>query len=155
MSNELLKCGVVLVFGTLGASASLLFVGPTMFGGNATSFPTVLTIQNDRMASGCVAFMAGTDVSGLAACPGGFTGSGGNEVSGQTATHMIAELRSAGITDASKLLFVFRPDEPGGGALSLQDLALTFFDASTDASFTATLPCRCSSSGATRPSCSR
>ena len=72
----------------------------------------------------------------------GFTGSGGNEVGTamETGTRTIAQLNAAGITTSSNLLFVFHPSEPGGGPITIQDLALTFFNVATDNTFTATLP---------------
>src|SRR5205085_11424498 len=98
-----------------------------------------LTIQNRGTASGCVGFVAGADVTGLGACPGGFSGSGGNESGDatQTGTRTIAQLASAGI-NAANLLFVFNSGEPGGGPVTIQDLALMFFDVTTDSMFTAT-----------------
>jgi len=133
---------LLLVVSAANSFASLMPVGPMTFGSNVGTFPTVLTIQNMGTASGCVGFMDGSDVSGgLAACPGGFTGSGGNEVGTamQTGTRTIAQLNAAGITASSNLLFVFHPSE-SGGPITIQDLALTFFNAATDDTFTATLP---------------
>jgi len=134
--------GLLLVVSAVNSFASLMPVGPMTFSSNVGTFPTVLTIQNMGTASGCAGFVGGSDLSGLAACPGGFTGSGGNEVGTamQTGTRTIAQLSAAGITTSSNLLFVFHPSEPGGGPITIQDLALTFFNVTTDNTFTATLP---------------
>src|SRR5437660_661080 len=131
---------LLIVSGVSPALASLIMVGPTTFNQNIGSFPTLLSIQNQGTSSGCVAFVAGMDVTGLGACPGGFTGSGGNETgdTAHTGTRTIAELSSAGVKNASSLLFVFNSGEPAGHSITIRDLALTFFDANTDASFTAT-----------------
>jgi len=134
--------GLLLAVSAANSFASLMPVGPMTFSSNVGTFPTVLTIQNMDTASGCVGFMGGSDLSGLAACPGGFTGSGGNEVGTamQTGTRTIAQLNAAGITTSSNLLLVFHPSELGGGSITIQDLALTFFNVTTDNTFTATLP---------------
>lgn len=123
-------------------SASLVFQGPMMFGGGTSSLPNILTIQNTGTASGCVGFLAGQDVTGLAACPAGFTGAGGNEqgTAAQTGTRTIAQVNAAGIGSASNLLFVLQTGEPNGLPIDIQDLAITFFDPAQDLSFTATLP---------------
>ena len=133
-----LTCITLLMSGTVPALASLLMVGPVDFG--STTPLTVLSIQNAGTASGCVGFIAGGDVTGLAACPGGFTGAGGNELMADTATATVGQLQSAGVNDASKLLLVFHSGEPTGTALDLSDLAVVFFDVSTDTTFTANLP---------------
>jgi hypothetical protein len=83
------------------------------------------------------------DVTGLAACPGGFVAAGGNEIgdSTKTGTRTIAELNAAGVESADKLLLVFHSGEPGGGPIiTIEDLALTFFDVTNDITFTASLP---------------
>jgi len=135
-----MNCTFVILVGASHAFASLLLVGPTTFTQDVGLFPTLLSVQNQGTASGCVGFIAGGDVTGLGACPGGFTGAGGDELSGalQTGTRTIAQLGSAGITDAASLRFVFNSGEPNGGPVTIQDLALTFFDVNTDSSFTAT-----------------
>src|SRR5438105_4575322 len=97
---SVIQLGYLLLLVSAGDSfASLMPVGPMTFSSSVGTFQTVLTIQNMDTASGCAGFMGGNDVSGLAACPGGFTGSGGNEVGTamQTGTRTIAQLNAAGI----------------------------------------------------------
>jgi len=140
MKSIKIACALLLVGGASSAFASLMSLGPTSLG-DIGSLPTVLTIENSGTASGCVGFIAGSDVTGLAACPGGFTGIGGNEIGGptQTGTRTIAELNAAGITSASNLMLVLNSGEPMGQA-TIQDLALTFFNPTSGSTFTATLP---------------
>ena len=57
-----------------------------------------------------------------------------------TATATVGQLQSAGVNDASNLLLVFHSGEQTGTALDLSDLAVVFFDVSTDTTFTANLP---------------
>src|SRR5947209_16687039 len=100
------QCGRVsmLLLGGLGSGfASLVSVGPMNFSTpGIASLPAVLAIQHTGTASGCVGFFGGADITGLAACPGGFTGDGGNELTGSlTGTQTIAQLNAAGVTSAS------------------------------------------------------
>lgn len=130
-------CALLIVGGAGQSLAALISVGPTTFVQSVGSFPTLLAIQNQGTASGCVGFVAGGDVIGLGACPGGFTGDAGNET-GATGTLTIAQLGAAGILTPANLRFVFNSGEPNGGGVTFRDLALTFFDVDTDSTFTAT-----------------
>jgi hypothetical protein len=67
---------------------------------------TVLSIQNMGTSSGCVGFFSGADVTGLSACPGGFTGDGGTN-SPLPRRRRIGELPAGGVHDSSKLILVF------------------------------------------------
>jgi hypothetical protein len=57
-----------------------------------------------------------------------------------TVVRTIAELNAAGVGPADGLLLVFHSGEAGGGPITIQDLALTFFDVANDITFTASLP---------------
>ena len=131
-------CATLLIFGTVPGFASLLMVGPVDLGSSMSR--TVLSIQNAGTASGCVGFLAGADITGLAACPGGFTGSGGNELMTGVGTSTVAQLQSAGVHHGSDLLLVFHSGEPAGTPLDLTDLDLVFFDVAANTTFTAALP---------------
>jgi hypothetical protein len=115
--------------------------GPVTLDRDIASLPTILTIQNPGSASGCVSFLDGETLTGLSACPGGFTGSGGNEVLDpeKTAPTLMSELFTAGITNPADLLFVLNSSEPGGGPLTIDELALTFLDETGMSGFTAML----------------
>lgn len=137
----MLRCiawATAMTLGVVPGFASLVMVGPVNVGSTVTQ--TVLSIQNMGTVSGCVGFLAGGDVTGLAACPGAFTGAGGNESPSGVATATIGQLQSLAVHDASDLLVVFHSGEPDGTPLNLMDLALVFFDVAGGTSFTATLP---------------
>ena len=98
----------LLLMGAYPVFASLMLVGPVTLDRDIPSFPTTLSIQNVGTASGCVGFLDGETLTGLSACPGGFTGVGGSEILGpdRTASPMISQLAAAGIASAADLLFV-------------------------------------------------
>lgn len=133
-----IACATLLIAGDKPAFASVVMLGPVNLGSATTQ--TILSVQNVGTASGCVGFFAGADVTGLGACPGGFTGSGGNELIPDAATSTVGQLQSMGVHDAANLLLVFHPGEPAGTSLDLTDLALVFFDNAAGTSFTAALP---------------
>ncbi|HXG72420.1 MAG TPA: hypothetical protein VNJ04_17590, partial [Gemmatimonadaceae bacterium] len=65
--------------------ADLTFIGPLTLGGAGLgTVNTVLTIQRNPSASGCVAFNGAADVVGPAACPPGIPG--GDEKTGASQT---------------------------------------------------------------------
>jgi outer membrane lipoprotein SlyB len=130
-------CITTLTVVAVPAAASLLMVGPMEMGSIMSR--NVLSIQNEGTASGCVGFFGGADITGLAACPGAFTGSGGNELIGATATATVGDLHSLGVNNASDLELFVRSGEPAGTPLQLTDLALIFFDVTAGSTFTATL----------------
>jgi hypothetical protein len=135
------RLALLLLAGASHAFGSLVMDGPMMFDQPITSFPTLLTIRNAGTASGCVGFLDGETITGPAACPGGFTGLGGNELTGaeETGARTIGELAAAGVVSAAALRFAFNSGEAAGGPLTIEDLALTFFNAETGSSFTASL----------------
>jgi hypothetical protein len=135
------KLGLLLLVGASCAFGSLVMDGPMMFDQPVSSFPTILTIQNAGTVSGCVGFLDGETIIGSAACPGGFIGPGGNELTGteETGVRTIGELAAAGAVSAAALRFVFNSAEAAGGPLTIEELALTFFDSETGSTFTASL----------------
>lgn len=127
------------------ASAELVLVGPVTIGGTGLgTVNTVLTIQssgNNTSEQGCV-IGTGTDTGNLVAnsC---VIGSNTDVKTGasQTQTRTLAE---AGITSGSNFAILFNAAEPGGDAISLNNLVAYFTSSGGSNSgtvLTATLSC--------------
>ena len=136
-----IRTGCLLLVGAYPVFASLIMVGPVTLDRDVAPLPAILTIQSAGAASGCVGFLDGETLTGLSACPGGFTGNGGNEVldPDKTAPTLMSELFAMGVTSPADLLFVLNSGEPVGGPLTINELALTFLDDSGMSGFTAML----------------
>ena len=129
-------CFVLFLFAT-SAQASLIFADPNQASGTGLgSVQTILTMQRDPTdpdsgtESGCVAWNGSMDITGPAACPPGFAGTGGNEDTAVTETYTIAE---SGIASAFNLRLVFNFNEQQSSDtadnITLDDLVLTLYNA--------------------------
>ncbi len=120
------------------ADASVLLVSPVAFDGTGLgTVNTVLTIQHsgsNTMESGCVAFDGSADVIGSSACAAGFSGGDEHTGASQTLTRTVAE---SGAANAADFRIVFNAVQPGGGSVTLDGLAVSFFSPSGTVLFTA------------------
>jgi hypothetical protein len=96
------------------AHANLVLVGPENFQGTGLgAVNTILTIHdNDGTETGSV----GLNSNGVQVTSG--------DIQNQT---QVRSLSSLGVTSAANLRVVFNASEPGGGAITLTDLALNIF----------------------------
>ncbi|HEY3570405.1 MAG TPA: thrombospondin type 3 repeat-containing protein [Thermoanaerobaculia bacterium] len=103
----------------------LNYVGPIdQHGTGLGHVATVLTIQNQRVESGCVSWNGSADVMGPGspACPAGIAGGDEKTGASQTLTRKLSEL---GNPTADTLLIIFNPNEPASKRhLSLEALVL-------------------------------
>lgn len=113
----------------LGVSATLqadlVPVGPVPFSGTGLgTVNSILTIQDEPIESGCVAWNGTADVIGPTACPPGIEG--GDELTGesQTQTRTISEL---GLTTASQLRVVVNLNENELNPVILRNMVLRIF----------------------------
>lgn len=112
-------------------NANLVFIGPLTLGGAGLgAVNTVLSIQGNPNASGCVAWNGTADVVGPAACPPGIPGGAEKTGASQTQTRSIAEL---GIANAASIRVVFNANEPNAGPVTLNQLVLRIYAAGTGA----------------------
>src|SRR5690349_17550305 len=97
--------------------ASIILNGPLSLPSGSGASTTILTIGTNDTGSGCVGFAGGADLTGLGACPGGFSGSAGDEMTGTTMTRTIAQLSAAGVSNAQNLVVVLQSPDPGSGSV--------------------------------------
>lgn len=143
MKNEIKACLLVaLIALSIGAwtpaSAGLVWDYEIAIAGQGLAHDDLLSFQETGVASGCVTWNGTADSYG-APCPGQETGDGltwDDQQAGKSRTYTLAELVAGGITSAEQIGIVFNPAEPGGNSITLNYLALTFYNA--DGSVSAT-----------------
>ena len=127
---------VFLVIGTLQvASASLILVGPTDLNGTGLgAVNTVLTIQspaNTTVATGCVGYIGSDDSFATAVC--GFADSNVKQGASQTKTIAVSDTAASGAAD---LRVVYNSSQPGGGAVTVNNLDLRIYSSTGTLLFT-------------------
>ncbi|MEO7521529.1 MAG: PEP-CTERM sorting domain-containing protein [Gemmatimonas sp.] len=131
MKKSLFHClsaAALLAVPLSAAHANLILAGEKQFGGTGLgTVNTILTISSSGSATtetGCVTFGGATGSAFLA--NGMCTGSNGDVKTGasQTQTRTLLE---TGVTSAANFGIVFNAAEPGGDAITLNDLTVSFF----------------------------
>lgn len=96
--------------------------------GNVNTILTVNSPANSTSESGCVGLVGGVQTIGGAACQGTVV-SNGSEKTGQSQTGLVS-VASTGLTNASDLRVIFNASQSGGGAITLNQVALTLYSSS-------------------------
>ena len=119
-----------LTFGvTMALYGDIIYLGPVAdAGGGFGSVANLLTISaNNPTASGCSGIGSnGDEAIGSGVCPGGFTGGDESPPAGSPKNETF--LLSA-VGPAIDVGIVYNASQPGGGPVTLDDLALSVFDA--------------------------
>ena len=136
-----LAAAAILALTSPPASASLVFDSSiTALGQGFGAVPRLLTVQSGPTIteSACNADSGGTLIQGAAACqgdatiaPNGLSNTAGQDVTGDPKNALIS-LSGAGITNASQIVLIYNPSEPGQGGAStdIHDITLKFYNSS-------------------------
>jgi len=127
----------------VSARADLILVSPdlvTIGGTGLGSVNTVLTFQSsgsNTTEAGCVSFNGSGDATGSGLTGSQCTGSSGDVKTGasQTQTRTLSQV---GISSGSGFALFFNAAEPGGDGITLNSLAVTFYNSAGVAVHTAT-----------------
>ncbi|HLW83315.1 MAG TPA: PEP-CTERM sorting domain-containing protein [Candidatus Acidoferrales bacterium] len=133
----ILACLIMMVFGATGASADAVLVGQVNLQGTGFgNVNTILTVQAlgtgmGGTESGCVGLnSAGKQIDGPSACQG--MNAGGNEKPPDKFPHN----QVFKVSDAFTLAVVFNTDQPGGSAITLDNMVLVLYNAQGQVGFT-------------------